>query len=1818
MKKILRDSKSTLSIALVIMLVLSMMMGVFSLSASADEDTLNPKVTNNPVITLQDYESYYNNYVPESYYDNPLEDNIWRKCLSTICVSIDDSESQRKLSSVNHVTYTYNCGDVEFSDDAFYKTVNDFNLMLVNTPLNYHASNIIEGKWSDKFTSYYYYKNYRTTKAKFRQFLDNLHQSELTLNIYYDDDPVPQNVKVDICMSDHLPIQRENWIYGGYSTTQTEIITVKISNGNKSEDEAFTKLANAISEVQSINNDSISRLYVDIDSKDPIVLPMNDISRTAQLVQTRIGDNVIYNRLGSVDFGDSSVSSLQSDDETDESGNIYLLPNGSYSSDDDLFELWKYMCSKDYGYYYLFVDGKLYDLDLEKLGQMNYSIPNFKDGYFVKNVSDYYTGIPGAPNENEVINNVYSEKTFKNKYTDSYSTSRDGSLNLFSLAFKNMTWEKSTNLYNKLVELRETSYFSETEKKYLKMTSNYGEWKSQLTFNTHYTYNYNNESDSRKEIFRYICNYFGDNAYSYYNREKTYITGMFFYVWDHTYGINGIIKNIPDESAYSFFNKLYSVVTDLGIELDYENSYYPHSEKFNSKEEDRIYVSDILEEIGVKVEKGKNKAYLAYEDYFGTYSTTSYSFNTVKRDQKLHETYELGELGKYVLETTLDNHDIDTEAYDNETRNISFMYNKVKDNVNKGTVYNVVNQIQISNIDVYGTFNINENSSFSRNNVTYFETFDRWNSNDLNAVYHLLFGYRNTDYAAGEESMSYSNRVYYLGGDNIVSSNSAYISYNNYQFGTVRNTEYKWGEIVFVSKPDSVQDLAFDNDTQILTWTKPVDEGFGTIDGKTNKDDYIKITEYNVKLKDNKGNVVYTKTLPRTNKDTLSIPLGNLHLENAKYTAEVTAKNVINESQPKSVTFDLRMPDVEITMTPDQPRYEINDTITFTESVINTGKVTLTNVTVTQSVYGEYNEKKGVKTNGKIAVIETLDVGQRVNLEYKTPASIEVMNIIKNTAEVTTNQNVTDKATTTITIIKPGLSVVTSTDKNIYKDGETVVLTSVVTNTGNETINNIELKHDIDIGEFKNLDTEKIITGEKKNTVVIKELSQGDSISVVYEIPAKDIETGKNAAAEIVTMAKTANERLTAASVVNFTVKRPALLVNAKADEDVVVFGNDVVYTVVVSNNGNCTLNNVTISSDLKGTFAENEAGSVNKIGDFIIPELAEGKKVTLVYTVNAKNTTYGKNTNNFIAKDDSDNKDSYSVDVELLNYKVNIIKLVDNADHYLGEQILFRGIVTNRGNYELKNITVTEDLNGKFEISDGAKLIGNNSIVIDSIMPGESYTYDYYVTATEDIIIDGKLTGTATTDAGDNIKSSNKNYVTVYSPSLTVDKTVDDKKIYKVGDTVEWTDVITNTGNCDLTNIIVTENFNGTFNTTYKPEGNAVTIPVLKEGESVEIRYTTTVYAGDLSNSTYTCKVDVTTDQNVDETASASVKVTGPAFTVKKYSDKQTYYPEDEIVFSDAIINVGDKKLTNVIVTEDLEGDFIRIGDDFTAEGNKIVIPEIDVGDSAVVCFSVDRNSLTNDEVTSTVTVTCDQKITDTSTLTIILAEDTSDSDTTTDTSSEDTTTDKTSSDTVTDTSSEDTTTDKTSSDTVTDTSSGDTTTDKTSSDTVTDTTTDDIVTDTTKGDTTTDNTTTDSTATDDTTTDKTSDDTVTDTSKEDTTTDGTNTDDSTTDTTSDNTETDTRKESEDQPVKYRKGDVNMDGKITARDSLVIQRSTIGLENLSEVQIFIADVNGDERVSSADSLHVLRYTVKLPTTSDTGEYVDIPEDLQKHIHINS
>lgn len=59
-----------------------------------------------------------------------------------------------------------------------------------------------------------------------------------------------------------------------------------------------------------------------------------------------------------------------------------------------------------------------------------------------------------------------------------------------------------------------------------------------------------------------------------------------------------------------------------------------------------------------------------------------------------------------------------------------------------------------------------------------------------------------------------------------------------------------------------------------------------------------------------------------------------------------------------------------------------------------------------------------------------------------------------------------------------------------------------------------------------------------------------------------------------------------------------------------------------------------------------------------------------------------------------------------------------------------------------------------------------------------------------------------------------------------------------------------------------------------------------------------------------------------------------------------------------------------------------------------------------------------------------------------------------------------------------------------------------------------------------------------------------------------------------------------------YKTGDVNGDGKVTAADSRLTLRASVGAEKLTEKQKKAADVNGDGKVNSADAREILRMSV--------------------------
>ncbi len=61
-----------------------------------------------------------------------------------------------------------------------------------------------------------------------------------------------------------------------------------------------------------------------------------------------------------------------------------------------------------------------------------------------------------------------------------------------------------------------------------------------------------------------------------------------------------------------------------------------------------------------------------------------------------------------------------------------------------------------------------------------------------------------------------------------------------------------------------------------------------------------------------------------------------------------------------------------------------------------------------------------------------------------------------------------------------------------------------------------------------------------------------------------------------------------------------------------------------------------------------------------------------------------------------------------------------------------------------------------------------------------------------------------------------------------------------------------------------------------------------------------------------------------------------------------------------------------------------------------------------------------------------------------------------------------------------------------------------------------------------------------------------------------------------------------------FLKGDINGDGKVSSADALLVQRHTVGLTKLNDVQQASADYNNDGKITNVDALLILRSTINL------------------------
>ena len=376
---------------------------------------------------------------------------------------------------------------------------------------------------------------------------------------------------------------------------------------------------------------------------------------------------------------------------------------------------------------------------------------------------------------------------------------------------------------------------------------------------------------------------------------------------------------------------------------------------------------------------------------------------------------------------------------------------------------------------------------------------------------------------------------------------------------------------------------------------------------------------------------------------------------------------------------------------------------------------------------------------------------------------------------------------------------------HIYKLGETINYEITVTNDGNLTLTNVTV--------------EDALTGNAgENAWTIDTFAPGETqtFEASYEVTEADVLAGKviNNATGTATDPTNPDEPKTPVTPGEkedpVETPNPSLTVVKTSDKTgQVKLGDEITYTITVTNNGNVTIREVKLNDSLT---ADNWTLGDIKPGEIVTR--------TTTYTVTEADILAGKVENHATAagKDPNGNditgKGEKTVTTEDSNPKITVTKETTstpkNGETYaLGEEITYKITAKNDGNLTLTNVTVEDELTGK---------TGDKAFKIEGeFKPGDEKTFETSYTVKEsDLGTDGKGSvlnvATATGTTPDEKKpepdvdpGETKDPTDPKKPAMSIEKKViDQKEKYEIGDTVKYEITVTNTGNTTQKDILV------------------------------------------------------------------------------------------------------------------------------------------------------------------------------------------------------------------------------------------------------------------------------------------------------------------------------------------------------------------------------------------------------------------------------
>ncbi|MBE0667312.1 MAG: DUF11 domain-containing protein, partial [Bacteroidales bacterium] len=449
----------------------------------------------------------------------------------------------------------------------------------------------------------------------------------------------------------------------------------------------------------------------------------------------------------------------------------------------------------------------------------------------------------------------------------------------------------------------------------------------------------------------------------------------------------------------------------------------------------------------------------------------------------------------------------------------------------------------------------------------------------------------------------------------------------------------------------------------------------------------------------------------------------------------------------------------------------------------------------------------------------------------------------------------------------------TATERNYDEVGDIIHYTINVDNTGNVSVSDITVTDPgADPGSIL------YVSGDNDGDLVLDH-NENWTYSASHTITQADLDAGHYENTVVVTgtpasgILDPAGDSEDVPAVQLPAISTDKILVSySDNDGSGSVTVNDVLtYSVTVTNIGNITLHNITVTDPL---LSPNSTSCAT-----LTP--GEACILTGTYTVTQANVDAGEIINT--ATGDSDETDPVD-DTETVTiertYSIATDKMMAaNADNdgsgsvTVNDVLTYSVTVTNTGNTTINNVTVTDPL-----------LIPNSTFCA-TLPPGGVCVLTGIYTVTQADVDAGEIVNTAIGDSDETDPVDDTEIVTIERiPAMTVEKVVDITEISAPA-TLTYTITVTNTGNVSLTNVFLSDDLAGTATLTSGDDGDGV----LEVGEAWVYTATYAATQADIDAGTdlvNTASV-TTTEIPVAVTDDATTTIaSNPAMTVEKVVD--------------------------------------------------------------------------------------------------------------------------------------------------------------------------------------------------------------------------------------------------------------------------------------------------------------------------------------------